>query len=74
MSSLRTKDIFTKGGLGPALFAGKKRKKREGRRKRERERFAAGQNLRSRQAGLAERTLLQSSTPGSAQQRTLLGG
>jgi hypothetical protein len=72
MSSLRTKDILTKG-IGGALLRGRGREKRK-RRSEDRRAAQAGRSAALRQEGLAARTLLQSSTPGSAQQRTLLGG
>jgi hypothetical protein len=75
VSSTKPGDLaldFIAPGLGQ--LRGSRRKKKQKKRKREgEEAFAAGQNLRQRQAGLAERTLLQS-TPSAAQQRTLLGG
>jgi hypothetical protein len=62
--------------FGPfaSIFLSRKRKKKERKKEKEKEAFAAGQGQRQREAGLAQRTLLQTSTPGSAQQRTLLGG
>jgi hypothetical protein len=72
VSSLRTKDTFKKGIVG-GLLRGRGRKKRK-RRSEDRRAAQAGRSAALRQEGLAARTPLQSSTPGSAQQRTLLGG